>query len=323
MNANTIGIGLLAGAATTLLCLGVAFGSGLSVLLYFLSAVPLMVAALGWGTAAGISGAIAAAMLITAFANFQAALFIVMTTVLPATAAGYWMNLARPAEEIGGPKDKIVWYPLSDVILRLALITASAFIVAGVLIGYGPGLVEELVSEMLTRLEQADAQLAVPEESRPGFVAMMTGVIPFMQPALWLMILVGSLYLALAITRASGRLKRPRDDWPVALRMPRLGSMILAGAIIGTFVPGVIGLAATTIAGALFSGFTLAGFSVFHERSRGTPWRPLAMIVVYGGVVLLGLPIIALFLVGLFATARHMPISPGGQPPSGQPPATT
>ena len=57
MNTNTIGIGLLAGCATTLLCLGVLAGSGLSVVLYFLSAVPLMVATLGWGFAAGVAGA--------------------------------------------------------------------------------------------------------------------------------------------------------------------------------------------------------------------------------------------------------------------------
>ncbi len=319
MNANSIGIGLVAGAATTLLCLGVAFGSGVSIVLYFLSAVPLMVVTLGWGTAAGIAGAVGAAVLITAFANFQAAIFIVMTTILPATAAGYWMNLARPAEELGGPSGQLAWYPLSDVILRMALITAAAFIITGALIGFGPALVAELVGEMLTRLEQADPQMALPLQSRDTFITTMTNVIPFMQPGLWLTVLTGSLYLSLAITRASGRLKRPREDWPLGLRMPRLGAAILAGAIVGTFLSGPAGLAATALAGALFAGFILAGFAVFHERTRGAPWRPLAMIVVYGSVIVVGLPAIAFFFVGLFATARHVPVSPGGgqsQPPS-------
>lgn len=325
MNANTIGIGLVAGATTALLCLGIVSGSGLSVILYFLSAVPLMVATLGWSFAAGVSGAVTAALLITAFGTFQMAMFIVMTTILPATAAGYWMNLARPADEVGGPQGKLAWYPLSDVILRLAIITAGAFIFTGVLIGYGPELVDELVGEMIARLQEANPEFAFSEDGRASFLAFMTGAIPLMQPALWLMILVGSLYLALAITRASGRLKRPQDDWPSALRMPRAGAIILAFAIAASFFTGAFGLAATTVAGALISGFTMAGFAVFHERSRGQPWRPFAMFVVYGAVVITLIAALPFFLAGLFATARPMPVSSGGNnsAPPGNPPAST
>lgn len=325
MNVNMIGIGLIAGSATALLCLGVVAGSGLSVILYFLSAVPLMVATLGWGFVAGVTGAIVAAVAIAAFANLQLAIYIVMTTILPATAAGYWMNLARPAEEIGGPAGQLAWYPLSDVIVRLAIITAGAFIVAGFLIGYGPALVDELVGEMIARLQEANPEFAFSPEGRESFMGFMTGAIPFMQPALWLMVLVGSLYLALGITRASGRLTRPRDDWPTALRLPRSGAIILAVSIAISFFSGPIGLAATAIAGALVSGFTLAGFAVFHERTRGAPWRPLAMITVYGAVLITLIAALPFFFVGLFATSRPMPVSPGGgaPPPSGTPPAST
>lgn len=325
MNVNMIGIGLIAGLATALLCLGVVAGSGLSVVLYFLSAVPLMVATLGWGFLAGITGAIVATVAIAAFANVELAIYIVMTTILPATAAGYWMNLARPAEEIGGPAGQLAWYPLSDVIVRLAIITAGAFIVAGILIGYGPALVDELVGEMIARLQEANPEFAFSPEGRESFMGFMTGAIPFMQPALWLMVLLGSLYLALAITRASGRLTRPRDDWPTALRLPRSGAVALAIAIAISFFSGPVGLAATAVAGALVSGFTLAGFAVFHERTRGAPWRPLAMITVYGAVLITLIAALPFFFVGLFATSRPMPVSPGGgsQPPSGTPPAST
>lgn len=324
MNANLIGIGLLAGSATALLCLGVAAGSGLSVALYFLSAVPLMVATLGWGFAAGLAGALVATVAIAAFANVQLAIYIVMTTILPATAAGYWMHLARPAEEVGGPSGQLAWYPLSDVIVRLAVITAGAFIVAGILIGYGPALVEEVVGEMIGRLQEANPEFAFTPEGRESLLSFMTGAIPFMQPALWLMVLIGSLYLALAITRASGRLKRPRDDWPAALRLPRAGSIILAVAIAASFIGGPVGLAATAASGALVGGFTLAGLAVFHQRTRGQPWRPLAMIVVYGAVLVTLVAALPFFLLGLFATARPMPVSPGGgaRPPSGGPPAS-
>ncbi len=315
LDIKTIGIGMLAGAATAVLCLGVATGSGLSVALYFLSAVPLMVVALGWGTQAAIAGAVTAAVLIAVVTNMQAAVYIAMTTVIPAAGAGYLLNLARPADELGGPRDRLAWYPLSDVIFRLALITGGAFIVAGMLVGYGPELVAQIADQSLERLREVNPEYAPTDEAKAGLAAFLTGATAFMHPAFWLTLLVGNLYLALAITRASGRLTRPREDWAVSLRLPRMAAVVFGVAIVASFVQGPFGLAATAIAGALAGGFVLAGLAVFHERTRGKPWQPIVLILVYTGLALL-IGVLPLLLVGLTSPARAMPISPAGGPPN-------
>lgn len=69
----------------------------------------------------------------------------------------------------------------------------------------------------------------------------------------------------------------------------------------------------------------MAGFAIFHARTRGQPWRPFAMIVVYGAVAITLVAALPFFFAGVLATARPMPVSPGGgpNPPTGTPPAST
>ena len=83
-NAQDLLIGLVAGVATAVLCLGVTTGSGLSLLLYLLSAVPIMVAGLGWGVTAGSFGVLVAIGSVTLIANPNTALVIAATTAAPA-----------------------------------------------------------------------------------------------------------------------------------------------------------------------------------------------------------------------------------------------
>ncbi|MEL6437414.1 MAG: DUF2232 domain-containing protein [Pseudomonadota bacterium] len=310
ITAPDISVGILAALATALLCLGVATGSGLSVVLFFLSAVPLMVATLGWGAAAGLVGAVAAAAIIVFVANLQTAIFIVTTTVIPAVLSGFLMNLARPADEIGGPQGKMVWYPLADVIFRMALITGAAFIVAGYLVGYGPELVNPLVGDFIVRYREVSPEFGgFTPEALEQFQSFILYLLPFVQTAMWLIVLVGNLAVALFVTRRSGRLKRPADDWALALRMPRIAVAIFAGAILLSMASGNLGLAANAIMGPLAGGFMLAGFALMHASTRGQPWQPLAIVIVYMGTILTGLPAVLFFFFGMFATARHMPVT--------------
>ncbi|MEO0542872.1 MAG: DUF2232 domain-containing protein [Pseudomonadota bacterium] len=307
---QNIGFGLTAALATVLLCLGLATGSALSFLLYFLSAVPLMVATLGWGFSVGALGAIASTIVILLVTNFGTALFIVATTIFPAVMAGFLMNLARPAEEIGGPAGKMVWYPLADVIFRLALITGFAFIVAGALIGYGPALIDPLVAEFVVRYREVSPDFTgFSPEALEDFKVFVLYFLPILQTMMWVIVLVANLAIALSITRRSGRLKRPRDDWAFALRLPRLAGAAFVVAVLVSLAPGALGLAANAIIGALAGGFILSGFAQMHAGRRGQPWQPAALIACYMATLLIGFPLLIFFIMGMFATTRAMPVS--------------
>lgn len=140
-NGTIIGIGILAGLASALMSSGVIAQGGamaaMAMVLYFLTPLPIFVVALGWGSSAGIVAAATATVAVGVVAVPLAALLMALTSFIPAATGAYLSGLARPAEELGGPKDILVWYPLSDIVFRLAMMVALSFIVIGAILGFG------------------------------------------------------------------------------------------------------------------------------------------------------------------------------------------
>src|SRR5690606_14735649 len=162
-NGTIIGIGLLAGLASALMSSGVivqggAMAAAMAMVLYFLTPLPIFIVALGWGSSAGIVAAATATVAVGVVAVPLAALLMALTSFIPAAIGAYLSGLARPAEEVGGPKDILVWYPLSDIVFRLALMVALSFIVIGAILGFGPDMARELASTLIDRVAEADPQ---------------------------------------------------------------------------------------------------------------------------------------------------------------------
>ncbi|MCX2695892.1 MULTISPECIES: DUF2232 domain-containing protein [Ochrobactrum] len=308
-NGTIIGVGILAGLASALMSSGVIAQSGMAVVLYFLTPLPIFVAALGWGSSAGIIAAACATLAVGVVAAPLAALLMALTSYAPAAIAAYLSGLARPASELGGPKDLMVWYPLSDIVFRLALMVAASFIIIGFILGFGPDLAREFANTLIDSLAAADPQFTPSDEMRQNVSALLMVALPAVQPAACLAILVGNLYLALRLTALSGRLRRPRDDWPATMRMPRPALLVFAVALAVAFLPGPAGLIATVVAGALSFGFMIAGLATFHQRTRGKPWRPVALWLIYVAIILFAFLLVVFMVFGLFDTSRGAPIS--------------
>ena len=308
-NGTIIGVGILAGLASALMSSGVIAQSGMAVVLYFLTPLPIFVAALGWGSSAGLVAAACATIAVGIVATPIGAVLMALTSYAPAAIGAYLSGLARPASELGGPKDVMVWYPLSDIVFRLALMVAASFIIIGYIIGFGPDMARELSNTLIDSLAAADPQFTASDEMRQSVSALLMVALPAIQPATCLAILIGNLYLALRLTALSGRLRRPRDDWPATMRMPRPALLVFAVALAVAFLPGAAGLVATVVVGALSFGFMIAGLATFHQRSRGKPWRPVALWLVYVAIILFAFLLFVFMVFGLFDTSRGAPIS--------------
>lgn len=308
-NKTIIGVGILAGLASALMSSGVLIQSGLAMALYFLTPLPIFVAALGWGSSAGVVAAIAATLSVGLFTAPMAAVLVALISFIPAAYGAYLCGLARSGEELGGPKNSLVWYPLSDLIFRLALIVSVSFILVGAIIGYGPEMARELAAEVILRLQEADSQFTATPEAHDNIASLLMFILPAMQPAVTLLALIANLYLALRLNAMSGRLRRPRDDWPSSLRLPRLALPVLAVALALSFTSGTIAQIATVFVGAIGLGFTLSGFAVMHMRSRGKNWRAALLWLAYIAVILVSPVILVFFVLGLLDTTRTAPIS--------------
>ena len=75
--------------------------------------------------------------------------------------------------------------------------------------------------------------------------------------------------------------------------------LIFAAALLASFIPGLPGLVATGLAGALLFAYVLQGLAVIHVYSRGVPLRALLLTAVYLGILLLGWVAVAVAIIGL------------------------
>ena len=305
-------VGLLAGVSAAFLLVSAGSPSSLSFILFAAAALPILIAGLGWSNLASIV-AVASAMAVIGFATTpQAALVSAVTTLAPAAWIAHLSNLARPAEELGGPDGAVAWYPLSDIFVSIAFCVCVGLVAVGLAMGYGTDFVSQLVDIFVTTIKDSNAAYEPTAEGMAEMKQFFLYALPAIQAAMWVLILLAGWYVASAIVRQSGRSKRPKDDIPSQLRMPRMGAMALIVGVAMSFVPGGIGLIGWTICGAFGIGFVVAGFAIAHHRTRGKPARGLLLWTAYLATIIFTLPLVFFLFLGLFDTARTLTVTGSG-----------
>jgi hypothetical protein len=133
---------------------------------------------------------------------------------------------------------------------------------------------------------------------------------------IWLSVTLFNLWIAGLIVDASGRALRP---WPRLAALELANGIFIAFVVslIASFLPGLPGLMATGLAGALLFAYVLQGLAVLHIYSRGLPFRAVLLCAVYLGILLLGWVAIAVAILGLSEPILRLRerASLGGQPP--------
>ncbi|MGK6312749.1 DUF2232 domain-containing protein [Neorhizobium sp. DT-125] len=301
--------GILAGIAATLLVLGANAQSSFASMLYAASALPILVAGLGWGNRAAVVGIVTAAVLGALLVSPLFALAMAVFTLIPAGWLSHLANLARPASELGGPDNLMAWYPISDILLHLCGLVTVAVIALGVVIGYGPELTGQMVDAMTEALKTQEPAFTPDPAGMEQTKAMLVLMLPLVQGGIWVMLLFAAFYIAVRIVSRSGRALRPREDMPSALRMNRHAIFIFLAGILLTFLGGVPALIGAVICGTFGAGFLMAGFASIHFRSQGKDWRVPVLVLCYLASMLL-LPAIAILVLGLSDTRRTIALTP-------------
>lgn len=301
--------GMLAGITAVLLVLGAASQPSLGSVLYAASALPVLIVGLGWGNVAAITAIVTAAAIgaLTISPLFAAGMAVF--TLLPAGWISHLANLARPASEVGGPDDLLAWYPLSDIMLHLCGLVSVAVILLGVMIGFGPDLVNSVVDALSSNLDRTDPLLLPDPAALEQTKRLMLVLLPLVQGGMWVLLLFAAYYIATRIVHASGHALRPREYMPSALRMSRNAVFIFLVAIVATFFGGPVGMIGAVVCGTFGAGFLISGFAVLHLRSRGRDWRLPALILCYLASIFV-LPALLILMIGLIDARRAMALTP-------------
>jgi hypothetical protein len=307
-------VGIGAGAASALMFASIASGSLLSIFLFYVTPLPILIAAIGWSHWAAIVAAVGAATtLATVFGSVFFFAFMIGSGI-PAWWLGYLAMLARPGADSGS----LEWYPPGRLVLWCAAF-AVLVISIGILI-FGTDI-ETFRNEMRQALERV-----VRFRSEGGAAAnqaqlfdFLIAIMPMAAAVVATTTNVLNLWLAARIVNFSGRLPRPWPDLP-SLAFPAAAAVTLGVALALTFIGGIAGLLASVATAALVVAYGILGFAVLHAVTRNARSRGLVLGLAYASVTVFFWPIFALCLLGLADTAIDLR---GRVARRGGPPAVT
>ncbi|HAH66832.1 MAG TPA: DUF2232 domain-containing protein [Rhizobiales bacterium] len=295
-------IGAGSGLVSAALFASAATATALAGVLFYLAPLPLCLAGLGWGGMAALISALTGTVVIAASLGPATSAIFALSVAAPTALLAHLALLSRPAAT---PQGQVVgaleWYPPGRLLGWAALM---AGVLAGILVlvlGYDQEAYRQSIREILehSTLKELDRDGTLfTEETIASLSGMLARALPAAFAVIWLTITLFNLWMAGLIVDASGRALRP---WPNlhALELPNAFVLIFAVALVASFLPGLAGLLATGLAGALLFAYVLQGLAVIHVYSRGVPLRALLLAAVYLGILLLGWVAIAVAILGL------------------------
>ncbi|WP_288425551.1 DUF2232 domain-containing protein [uncultured Agrobacterium sp.] len=309
LNQTVLITGILAGICAAFLTLGATAQSSMSFLLYAASAMPVLVAGLGWGNAAAIVSILSAAFLGALAVSPLFAVTIAIFTLIPAGWLSHLANLARPASEIGGPDELMAWYPLSGILLHLCGLITISVIILGTMIGYGLDLVSQMVDLMMSSVQTREPSFTPDATALAQTKSLLVLMLPMIQGGLWVILLFAAYYFASRMVRSFGKGLRPREDISAALRMHRNAIFIFLGGIVLTFFGGVAAMVGAVICGTFGAGFVMAGYASLHHRSKGKDWRWPVLVLAYLSAVFM-FPLLIILVMGLSDVRSTISLTP-------------
>lgn len=310
-------IGAGSGLVSAALFASAATATALAGVLFYLAPLPLCLAGLGWGAMAAMIAGLTGTIIATATLGPGAGAVFALAAGAPIALLSYLVLLSRPiTTPEGGGTSALEWYPPGRVLGWAAII--AGLLAAGMILffGYDSDTYRQTIKQLLEHSALKDIDRDLSQETIESLSAMIARALPAAFAIIWLSVTLFNLWMAGLIVNASGRALRP---WPrlAALELPNGFFIAFVVSLIASFLPGLAGLMATGLAGALLFAYVLQGLAVLHVYSRGLPFRALLLGAVYLGILLLGWVAIAVAIIGLSEPILRLRerASLGGQPP--------
>lgn len=302
--------GVLAGIASALLALGARQNGGDLTFLLILSAMPVLISGLAYGSLATLLSLVSAAATLTLVVSPSFAALKLALPLIPCAWIAYLANMARPADELGGPSDVMAWYPLSDIMLQLCSLVAFASYLVLLFAGYDRVMASEVVDIMIKVLQQQNPAFQMPPEALEQMKSMYYYLLPLTESLTWVILIFAAYYFSALIVRMTTKTLRPREDMPSVLRMNRYGVILFFVGMIMMAMGNFFGIVGAVLTGAFGGGFLLSGLASFHLRTRGKVWRTPVLVLAY-----LTIFISAYFFVaaGLMDTRRAIALTPANR----------
>jgi hypothetical protein len=296
---QTLGLAVLAGIASSALFLCLLTGVPGMVLFAYFVQLPLMLAGLAMGLTASMV-AVAAALLINGL--IAGAMAAMIYGVIQALSALVVVRQALLSRQQG---QNLEWYPPGLLLAQLTCLAGLGIGVAFLLLLDDPGglqgAIEAFLASALVEMGAIEAE-AVPSAELGGWVFLFPGLMA----TSWLVMVVLNAVLAQALAVRLGWNRRPSPDL-TELELPgwlwpALGAAGLV-ALLGEHGWGFLGRSLLIV---FVVPYVFLGLAVIHTLVRRWSHPAWLLAAVYGALVLLGWPILAVLALGLVEDWAHL-----------------
>jgi hypothetical protein len=287
---------IIAGLAAALMAALALTRPGLLTLLIYVSSVPVFFASLGWGSLAGIIAAIVATISTGAAGGFAIAAIVGLTIVGPAAFAGHMAGLSRTDND-----GSVFWFPISEILFRLTLAIAAAYIALGIWFGYDVSLVSSQIEMFMRQVlaAQPSTPNVVDGEVLQANADLYASLLPLIIPAFSLVILVWNMSIAERLVRKRMGMKRPKDIIAADSGLPRSALIIFAAALVAAIAIPSLQSIAYVISGTMGMAIAMIGLAVMHYFTWGIKARSQILFFAYILLIAVSLPIFLFLIVGL------------------------
>jgi Predicted membrane protein (DUF2232) len=296
-------IALAAGCASATMFASIISGALVSLLLLSLAPLPLMAAALGWGSLCAAIGGLAAAIGLGVLFGLPCCIVFVIGVALPAWWLGHLAllgrsgaNSASPGNDAAPVAPDLEWYPVGRILLWIAGFATLATMAALLSLGTDGSAIASTLRQGLLRMFSAQGAGSSGEIEQ--FIDAMVAIAPAATVMVAMMTLTLNLWLAARITATSGRLHRPWPDLKLAA-LPPMTLAALCVAVALCFTGGLLAILAQIVTTALMMAYALAGFAVLHLLTLPFKSRALWLSCTYVLVMMFVWPLLAMVVLGL------------------------
>jgi hypothetical protein len=272
-----------------------------SLILVYLSQLPLFVGGL-WGgvTAAALAG-LTASLILLAASNITGVILFAALNALPVILLVRQALLARTRAD-----GTVEWYPPGLLAAWLTALGLTAIMLTLLVFG-GPDDIQEIVREILAPVIDRLVDETTP--ARDELVGYLAMIMPGVVIASWMVMTLTNGSLAQGLLARFSVSWRPSPTF-AALELPTWFPLLLLLAAAGTALEGVIRFIAINVMIILIVPFCLAGLAVLHTIAYrfSHPAVPLVGVYVLAGVF--GWPLLLVILLGMLDTSfgirRHI-----------------
>lgn len=297
-------------------------------LLMFVTSLPIALAGFGWGWRSAVVAGAVGSGIILAFASPAVALAFALTQAAPMVVLTYLALLSRPITESGtvnADEAAVEWYPPGRLVVWSAVMAglmaiAMLMVIGGDLETLRRSLADFIKATVEAGLPTSGGKVDLSEAEIASLSEIALSALPAASATSWMASLLFNLWLAARVTLASGQLGRP---WPdlAAITYPQGTPLAFGIMLLATALAGFPGLAASAFAGGLFVAYLLLGLAILHYTTRGQPWRPMALWLLYSSLFVANIWIgIVIAMLGLAETVLHLrarsAVPPGTPPPN-------